>query len=167
MITAEYEHFFLVNAYVPNSGRGLVRLDYRMKWDEDFRAYLGSLNERKPVILCGDLNVAHQEIDIANPKSNRRNAGFTDEERANFSRQLADGFEDTFRALHPDQADAYTFWTYMSNARARNIGWSVAVVVRRRRQMLVRRLLMRGLHASQAPRLLCLLEARHAEGASQ
>ncbi|XP_035225962.1 DNA-(apurinic or apyrimidinic site) endonuclease-like [Stegodyphus dumicola] len=123
VITAEYKDFYLVTTYVPNAGRGLVRLDYRQKWDKDFRAYLKKLDSKKPVILCGDLNVAHEEIDIARPKSNKRNAGFTVEEREGFSALLKEGFVDTFRHLYPDTKDAYTFWTYMMNARGKNIGW--------------------------------------------
>lgn len=123
VITAEYENFYLVTAYVPNSGRMLDRLDYRMKWDQDFFTYLRNLKDTKPVILCGDLNVAHQEIDIANPSSNRRNAGFTKEERDSFSSLLADGFIDSFRHLYPDTKNVYSFWTYMRSARQNNVGW--------------------------------------------
>ncbi|KAG8197349.1 hypothetical protein JTE90_013476 [Oedothorax gibbosus] len=123
VITAEYENFYLVNTYVPNSGRGLVRLDYRKTWDKDFRDYLKKLDKKKPVVLCGDLNVAHEEIDIANPKSNKKNAGFTQEERDGFSALLEEGFIDTFRHLYPDEKGAYTFWTYMMNCRAKNVGW--------------------------------------------
>jgi len=123
VITAEYEQFYLVAAYVPNAGRGLVRLEYRMKWDEDFRAYLKKLDSLKPVILCGDLNVAHEEIDLANPKTNKKNAGFTKEEREGFTTLLGEGFVDSFRRLYPDVTGAYTFWTYMMNARAKNVGW--------------------------------------------
>ncbi|KAK1789480.1 hypothetical protein P4O66_015398 [Electrophorus voltai] len=123
VITAEFPSFFLVTAYVPNAGRGLVRLEYRKTWDVDFRAYLCNLDQRKPLVLCGDLNVAHQEIDLKNPKGNRKNAGFTPEEREGFSQLLATGFTDTFRELYPEQTNAYTFWTYMMNARAKNVGW--------------------------------------------
>lgn len=123
VITAEFEKFYLVTSYVPNAGRGLVRLDYRMKWDKDFLTYLKKLDSVKPVILCGDLNVAHEEIDLANPKTNKRNAGFTKEEREGFSTLLNEGFIDTFRHLYPDVTGAYTFWTYMMNARAKNVGW--------------------------------------------
>ncbi|XP_076862812.1 DNA repair nuclease APEX1 isoform X2 [Brachyhypopomus gauderio] len=123
VITAEFPSFFLVTAYVPNSGRGLVRLDYRKTWDVDFRTYLSNLDQRKPLVLCGDLNVAHQEIDLKNPKGNRKNAGFTPEEREGFSQLLAAGFTDSFRELYPEQTNAYTFWTYMMNARAKNVGW--------------------------------------------
>ena len=113
-----------MNCYTPNSREGLVRLDYRMDWEDDFRAYLIGLNKHKPVILCGDLNVAHEEIDLKNPKSNRRNAGFTDEERANFTRLLDSGFVDTFREFEKG-GDHYTWWSQMANCRARNIGWRV------------------------------------------
>ncbi|XP_016120912.1 DNA-(apurinic or apyrimidinic site) lyase-like [Sinocyclocheilus grahami] len=123
VITAEFPSFFLVTAYVPNASRGLVRLDYRKTWDVDFRAYLSDLDKRKPLVLCGDLNVAHQEIDLKNPKGNRKNAGFTPEEREGFTELLEAGFTDSFRALYPEQANAYTFWTYMMNARAKNVGW--------------------------------------------
>ncbi|RUS88380.1 hypothetical protein EGW08_003836 [Elysia chlorotica] len=123
-ITAEFDKFYLVNTYIPNSGRKLVRLKYRTEqWDIAFRDYLKSLDAKKPVIWCGDLNVAHQEIDIKNPKTNKRNAGFTQEERDSFSETLDAGFIDSFRELHPDEKDAYTFWTYMMNCRAKNVGW--------------------------------------------
>lgn len=123
VITAEFEKFFLVTAYVPNASKGLVRLDYRKTWDVDFRSYLSDLDEKKPVVLCGDLNVAHQEIDLKNPKGNKKNAGFTPEEREGFTELLAAGFVDSFRELYPEQAFAYTFWTYMMNSRAKNVGW--------------------------------------------
>lgn len=123
VITAEYEKFYLVAVYVPNAGKKLVRLDYRMEWDKDFRAYLKELETKKPVVLCGDMNVAHQEIDLANPKTNKKNAGFTQEERDGFSALLDSGFVDSFRHLYPDTKGAYTFWTYMMNARAKNVGW--------------------------------------------
>lgn len=125
VITLEYEKFFLVNTYTPNSQRGLTRLDYRMQWEEDFRSYLLKLDSLKPVILCGDLNVAHQEIDIKNPAANRRNAGFTDEEREKMTILLNSSFIDTFRYFYPDKKDAYTWWSYMHNAREKNIGWRV------------------------------------------
>ena len=125
LITLEFEHFYLVNVYTPNSQRGLLRLDYRMKWEDDFRLYLTELDKQKPVIVCGDLNVAHREIDLTNPKSNKKNAGFTDEERAKMTELLQAGFTDSFRHLYPDKTDAYTWWSYMSNARARNIGWRI------------------------------------------
>lgn len=123
VITAEFPTFYLVTAYVPNAGRGLVRLDYRKTWDVDFRAYLSGLDEKKPLVLCGDLNVAHQEIDLKNPKGNRKNAGFTTEEREGFTQLLSAGFVDSFRELYPEQANAYTFWTYMMNSRSKNVGW--------------------------------------------
>lgn len=123
VITAEFEKFYLVAVYVPNAGKKLVRLDYRMDWDKDFRAYLKELETKKPVVLCGDMNVAHQEIDLANPKTNKKNAGFTQEERDSFSTLLDSGFVDSFRHLYPDKKGAYTFWTYMMNARAKNVGW--------------------------------------------
>lgn len=125
MITLEFNKFFLVNVYTPNSQRGLSRLDYRMRWEEDFKAYLKQLDQNKPVIVCGDLNVVHEEIDIKNPKSNKRNAGFTDEERGKMTALLQSGFTDTFRYLYPDKQDAYTWWSYMMNARTRNIGWRI------------------------------------------
>ena len=125
VVTVEYEGFYLVNVYVPNSQRGLARLPYRMTWENAFLIYLQSLDKNKPVIICGDMNVAHEEIDIKNPKSNRKNAGFTDDERECMTRLLAAGFSDTFRTLYPDKADAYTWWSYMSGARERNIGWRI------------------------------------------
>jgi exodeoxyribonuclease III len=125
VLTAEFADFFLVNVYQPNSQRGLTRLDYRtQKWDPAFLAYLQALEKKKPVIFCGDLNVAHQEIDLKNPKTNRRNAGFTDEERGNFSALLASGFVDTFREFEKGPGH-YTWWSQMMNCRARNIGWRV------------------------------------------
>ena len=125
VITAEFEPFYLVNCYTPNAQRGLARLEYRMKWEDDFHAYLLSLDAKKPVVLCGDLNVAHQEIDLKNPKTNRRNAGFSDEERAKMTELLAGGFVDTFRALYPDMTGAYTWWSYMRHARDTNAGWRI------------------------------------------
>ena len=124
VITLETEDFFLVNAYVPNAQDGLRRLDYRMKWEDDFRAYLQGLDAKKPVVLCGDLNVAHQEIDLKNPKTNRRNAGFTDEERAKFGSLLEAGFSDTFRRLYPDKV-TYSWWSYRFRAREKNAGWRI------------------------------------------
>ena len=124
VITLEMEKFFLVNVYVPNSQDGLRRLDYRMQWEEDFRQYLLLLDVKKPVIVCGDLNVAHEEIDLKNPKTNRRNAGFTDEEREKFSILLAAGFTDTFRKLHPEQI-TYSWWSYRFKAREKNAGWRI------------------------------------------
>ncbi|KAE8633895.1 hypothetical protein XENTR_v10002128 [Xenopus tropicalis] len=123
VITAEFDSFFLIAAYVPNSSRGLVRLDYRQRWDVDFRAYLKGLDSKKPLILCGDLNVAHQEIDLKNPKTNKKTPGFTPQERQGFGELLAEGYLDSFRELYPDKPSAYTFWTYMMNARAKNVGW--------------------------------------------
>eukprot|EP00794_Sanderia_malayensis_P000516 gene516-1165_t len=123
MITAEYDKFYLVTTYVPNSSRGLVNLEYRMRWEKDMKDYLKKLENAKPVILCGDLNVAHNEIDIANPKSNQKNAGFTKEERNCFTELLGDGFIDSYRHLNPEKTGAYTFWTYMGNAREKNVGW--------------------------------------------
>lgn len=125
LITLEFDEFFLVNVYTPNSQRDLLRLDYRMRWEDDFRAYLQQLDQTKPVIVCGDINVAHQEIDLKNPKTNKRNAGFTDEERGKFSELLKGGFTDSFRLLYPDKEQAYTWWSYMMGARARNIGWRI------------------------------------------
>lgn len=125
VITLEYENFYLITVYTPNSQRGLARLDYRMDWDDAFREYLTKLQNKKPVIVCGDLNVAHQEIDLKNPQTNRKNAGFTDEERGKFSELLEAGFVDTFRHLYPDKEDAYTWWSYFANSRERNIGWRI------------------------------------------
>lgn len=125
VITLEYESFFLVTCYTPNSQRELARLDYRQVWEEVFLQYLLKLDKMKPVILCGDLNVAHKEIDLKNPSSNRRNAGFTDEERACFTRLLENGFTDSFRYLHPDLTGAYTWWSYMFQARQKNAGWRI------------------------------------------
>lgn len=124
-VTLEFEQFYLVTAYVPNSQDGLRRLDYRMTWEDDFRAYLKALDERKPVVVCGDLNVAHQEIDLKNPKSNRRNAGFTDEEREKFSLLLETGFTDTFRYFYPDKEEIYSWWSYRFKAREKNAGWRI------------------------------------------
>ena len=123
VLTAEYDDLFVVACYTPNSQRGLLRLDYRMTWERDFLAYLQALDARKPVALCGDLNVAHQEIDIKHAKANRMNAGFTDQERDAMTALLASGFADTFRRLHPDARDAYSWWSYMGGARERNVGW--------------------------------------------
>ena len=125
VITLEFPAFFLVNVYTPNAQDGLKRLSYRMQWEDDFRAYLMRLDENKPVIVCGDFNVAHKEIDLKNPQSNRHNAGFTDEERAKFSELLASGFLDTFRHFYPEQAGAYSWWSYRFNARSRNAGWRI------------------------------------------
>ena len=125
VITAEYESFYLVDCYTPNSQRELTRLDYRMKWEDDFRKYLETLNQKKPVILCGDLNVAHNEIDLKNPKTNRHNAGFTDEERNKMTELLGAGFTDSFRYLYPDKTDIYSWWSYMFHAREKNAGWRI------------------------------------------
>ncbi|MBP3493102.1 MAG: exodeoxyribonuclease III, partial [Oscillospiraceae bacterium] len=125
VITAEYEDFYLVCCYTPNSQDGLKRLDYRLQWEDDLRAYLKELDAKKPVVYCGDLNVAHQEIDLKNPKSNRQNPGFSDEERAKMTELLADGFVDSFRALYPDAVGAYSWWSYRFNARANNAGWRI------------------------------------------
>lgn len=125
IITAEYDSFYLVTAYVPNSQDGLRRLDYRQQWDKDLRAYLKELETKKPVVLCGDLNVAHREIDLKNPKSNRKNAGFTDEEREGFQQLLDAGFVDTFRHFYPDQTDIYSWWSYRFRAREKNAGWRI------------------------------------------
>jgi len=125
VITAEYPGFYLVCCYTPNSQDELKRLDYRMRWEDDFRAYLKELDAKKPVILCGDLNVAHQEIDLKNPKSNRRNAGFTDEERGKMTALLDAGFTDSFRCLYPDKAEAYSWWSYRFKAREKNAGWRI------------------------------------------
>ena len=125
VITLEMPEYFVVTAYVPNSQDGLRRLDYRMKWDEDFRNYLMELRKKKPVIACGDFNVAHQEIDLKNSKSNRRNAGFTDEEREQFSNLLNAGFTDTFRFFHPDETGIYSWWSYRFKAREKNAGWRI------------------------------------------
>ena len=125
IICAEYEEFYLVNVYTPNSKRELERLTYRMEWEDDFRKYLKNLEKVKPVIVCGDLNVAHKEIDLKNPKTNRRNAGFTDEEREKMSILLDSGFIDSFRYFYPDLRDAYSWWSYMGKARENNTGWRI------------------------------------------
>ena len=125
VLTLEFTEFYLVNTYTPNSQRGLTRLDYRLSWQDAYLTYIQSLDKHKPVILCGDLNVAHHEIDIKNPKGNRNNAGFTDQERAKMSELLEIGLVDTFRYFHPEQTDAYTWWSYMGGARARNTGWRI------------------------------------------
>lgn len=125
VITLEYEKFYLVDCYTPNSQRELTRLEYRMKWEDDFRNYLINLNKSKPVIICGDLNVAHNEIDLKNPKTNRHNAGFTDEERGKMTELLNAGFTDSFRYIYPEKTDAYTWWSYMGRAREKNIGWRI------------------------------------------
>jgi len=125
VITLEFDDFYMVTVYTPNSQQGLTRLDYRMKWEDDFLAFLKQLEKTKPVIFCGDLNVAHREIDLKNPASNRGNAGFTDEERGKFTEVLNSGFIDTFRYFYPDKTGKYTWWSYMFNARANNAGWRI------------------------------------------
>ena len=125
ILTLEFEKFYLVNVYVPNAQRDLARLPLRLEWEEEMRVYLKKLDQHKPVILCGDLNVAHEEIDIRNVKSNIGNSGFTDEERGKMTALLAEGFIDTFRHFYPTQGDAYTWWSYMSKVRERNIGWRI------------------------------------------
>lgn len=125
VITAEFDDHYLITCYTPNSKRDLARLDYRMHWEDDFRKYLTELSLKKPVVLCGDLNVAHKEIDLENPASNHKNAGFTDEERNKMSELLAAGFTDTFRYLYPDKEKAYSWWSYFAKSRERNIGWRI------------------------------------------
>lgn len=125
VITLEYDTFYLVTVYTPNSQSELKRLEYRMKWEDDFKAYLKRLEENKPVIVCGDLNVAHQEIDLKNPKTNRMNAGFTDEERQKMTELLDSGFIDTFRYFYPDRTDIYSWWSYRFSARQKNAGWRI------------------------------------------
>ncbi len=125
VITAEYPEFYLVTVYVPNSQDGLKRLDYRMQWEDAFRAYVKKLDETKPVVICGDMNVAHQEIDLKNPKTNRKNAGFTDEERAKMSELLGAGFVDTWRHFYPDAEGVYSWWSYRFKAREKNAGWRI------------------------------------------
>jgi len=125
VITAEFEEFFVITVYVPNSQRELARLDYRMKWEEAFLAYIKGLEEKKPVMYCGDLNVAHKEIDLKNPKTNHQNAGFTDAERECFDRVLKNGYIDSFRYFYPDAKDIYSWWSYMFKAREKNTGWRI------------------------------------------
>lgn len=125
VITLEFDSFYMVNIYTPNSKRGLERLEYRQAWEDEIRKYLLKLNENKPVIMCGDLNVAHKEIDLKNPKTNRRNAGFTDEERNKMTELLDAGFIDSFRLLYPNKENAYSWWSYMGNAREKNVGWRI------------------------------------------
>lgn len=125
VLTLEYDDFYLVNVYSPNSQRGLARLDYRMIWQDDFCTHLKRLDAKKPVIICGDMNVAHQEIDLKNPKSNQKNAGFTPQEREKMTELLEAGFIDSFRYLYPEQTGAYTWWSYMFNAREKNVGWRI------------------------------------------
>lgn len=123
LITLEFEDFYMLTLYTPNAKRGLERLDYRMKWEEDFLSYIKQLDKKKSVIFCGDLNVAHKEIDLKNPKTNRKNPGFSDQEREKFTRVLDEGFIDTYRYLYPNREGAYSWWSYRMNARAKNIGW--------------------------------------------
>ena len=125
VITLEFDKYYIVTIYTPNSKRELERLDYRQIWEDEVRKYLLDLSKKKPVIMCGDLNVAHEEIDLKNPKTNRGNAGFTDEERAKMTELLKSGFVDTFRYLYPDKTDAYSWWSYMGKAREKNIGWRI------------------------------------------
>lgn len=125
VITLEFEEFYLVNCYTPNSQRELTRLDYRMKWEDEFKSYLKKLDAKKPVILCGDLNVAHNEIDLKNPSTNRHNAGFTNEEREKMTELLNNGFVDSFRYLYPETKDVYSWWSYMFHAREKNAGWRI------------------------------------------
>ena len=145
VITAEYDDFYLVCVYVPNSQRELTRLDYRQTWEAAFLAYILSLEAKKPVIWCGDLNVAHREIDLKNPASNHRNAGFTDEERACFSRALDSGYIDTFRYFYPNATDAYSWWSYMFHSRERNAGWRIDYFVASKK--LESRLVSAAIHA--------------------
>lgn len=125
VITLEFEEFYMVTIYTPNSKRELERLGYRMTWEDEVRKYLLKLNEKKPVIMCGDLNVAHKEIDLKNPKTNRRNAGFTDEEREKMTELINSGFTDSFRYLYPDKTECYSWWSYMGKAREKNVGWRI------------------------------------------
>ncbi len=125
VITLEFERFYMVTVYTPNAQEGLKRLDYRMKWEDDFLRYLKNLENKKPVVVCGDMNVAHKEIDLKNPKTNRKNAGFTDEERAKFTALLNAGFTDTFRHFYPDTEGAYSWWSYRFKAREKNAGWRI------------------------------------------
>lgn len=133
LITLEYPEFFLVTCYTPNAQRELARIDHRLRWEAAFREYLTGLDQVKPVIVCGDLNVAHQPIDLKNPSSNRGNAGFSDQERGAFSQLLDSGFTDTFRHLHPDATDCYTWWSYMFHAREKNVGWRIDYFLTSRR----------------------------------
>ncbi|CDZ74350.1 Exodeoxyribonuclease [Peptoniphilus sp. ING2-D1G] len=125
VICCEFEKFYFITVYTPNSKRKLERLEYRMKWEDDFRDYLNNLRDKKPVVLCGDLNVAHKEIDLANPSTNRRSAGFTDEEREKFTVLLDNGYIDTFRMLYPDKKDEYSWWSHFAKSRERNVGWRI------------------------------------------
>ena len=125
LITLEFDKFYFIGGYVPNSQNELKRLDYRMEWEDDFRKYISELSAKKPVVFCGDLNVAHKEIDLKNPATNHMNAGFTDEEREKFTKLLEAGFVDSFRYLYPDKTDAYSWWSYRMKARERNVGWRI------------------------------------------
>ena len=145
VITLEYDNFYLVTCYTPNSQRELTRLDYRMVWEEAMLEYLKKLDQNKPVVLCGDLNVAHKPIDLKNPSSNHKNAGFTDEERACFTKLLDNGFTDTFRHLYPDATGAYSWWSYMFNSRAKNAGWRIDYFVTSNR--LAEKILGASIHA--------------------
>lgn len=133
VLTLEYDGFYLVNVYVPNSQRELTRLDYRMDWEEEFLRYVSALDAVKPVVICGDMNCAHEEIDLANPKTNHNNAGFTDQERQCMTRLLDAGFVDTYRFLHPDQKGAYSWWSFRGGARAKNVGWRIDYFIISRR----------------------------------
>lgn len=133
VITLEYDNFYLITVYVPNSKRELLRLDYRMQWEDAFRDYVCALDKKKPVVFCGDLNVAHKEIDLKNPKTNHRNAGFTDEEREKFSLMLDSGFTDTFRFFYPEKEGIYSWWSYMFKAREKNAGWRIDYFVTSKR----------------------------------
>ena len=129
VITLEFKEFYMVTIYTPNSKRELERLEYRQIWEDEIRKYLSELDKRKPVIMCGDLNVAHKEIDLKNPKTNRRNAGFTDEERNKMTELLDNGFVDSFRYLYPDKEECYTWWSYMFHAREKNVGWRIVYFI--------------------------------------
>lgn len=133
VITLEYDNFYLITVYVPNSKRELLRLDYRMQWEDAFRDYVCALDKKKPVVFCGDLNVAHKEMDLKNPKTNHRNAGFTDEEREKFSLMLDSGFTDTFRFFYPEKEGIYSWWSYMFKAREKNAGWRIDYFVTSKR----------------------------------
>ena len=162
VITAEFAGFFLVCCYTPNAQRGLARLDFRMAWEDAFRAYLMDLDRRKPVVLCGDLNVAHTEIDLKNPKTNRGNAGFSDEERAKMTELLASGFTDTFRYLYPDVTGAYSWWSYLYHARDNNAGWRIDYFIvsdRLRAQVAESKILAQVMGSDHCPVELDLREA--------
>ena len=162
VITAEFAGFFLVCCYTPNAQRGLARLDFRMAWEDAFRAYLMDLDRRKPVVLCGDLNVAHTEIDLKNPKTNRGNAGFSDEEREKMTELLASGFTDTFRYLYPDVTGAYSWWSYLYHARDNNAGWRIDYFIvsdRLRAQVAESKILAQVMGSDHCPVELDLREA--------